>query len=118
MDVSPPQRSEFRRPARTDAPARLHSLLLSCLVSILAATTAACIRPFYTDPRTILSAVSAVRDLSVNEADLGLQVRVRGVVTYSNPRTNRFVVQDSTGGCFVDRSRIKTTITPGREVDV
>jgi signal transduction histidine kinase len=49
-----------------------------------------------------LSTAREVLDLTAEEAKLGLQVLVRGVVTYTDPSwAGQFFVQDGTGGVFV-----------------
>ena len=48
-----------------------------------------------------LSSIGAVRALSMVEARKGLSVRIRGVVTYYEPRWDTLFVQDETGGLYI-----------------
>jgi len=49
-----------------------------------------------------LATAREVLDLTAEQAELGLEVLVRGVVTYTDPSwAGQFFVQDGTGGVFV-----------------
>ncbi|MFO1500625.1 MAG: HAMP domain-containing sensor histidine kinase [Verrucomicrobiota bacterium] len=48
-----------------------------------------------------LSSIGAVRALQLSEAQKGLSVRIRGVVTYYEPRWDTLFVQDETGGLYI-----------------
>ncbi len=54
----------------------------------------------------IIATVAEVHALSPEEAGLGLPVHVRATVTYLNPATNMFFVQDRTGPTYVFAPRI------------
>jgi signal transduction histidine kinase/CheY-like chemotaxis protein len=54
----------------------------------------------------LLKSVADVHALSPEEAERSLPVRVRGTVTYVNPRSNTLFVQDDTGPTFVYSPRL------------
>lgn len=49
----------------------------------------------------VLLTVAAVRKLSITDIESGLPVRLGGVVTFYDPRTDLLFVQDRTGGIFI-----------------
>ena len=67
-----------------------------------AAATPLGLRPGTADGRIpLLTAARDVRRLAVEEADAGLPVRLRGVVTFANPDVKDFFVHDGTAGLYV-----------------
>jgi signal transduction histidine kinase len=67
----------------------------------------------------VITTVSKLHALSAEEASRRYPIRLRGVVTYFDPRYGMLFVQDSTGGTFVDANNIKEQeIRAGDLVDV
>lgn len=65
-----------------------------------------------------LTTVAAVRRLSPAEADRGYPVRLRAVVTYFDPRSRYLVVQDATGGIYVQIEAPDLPLARGQLVQV
>ncbi len=63
-----------------------------------------------------LTTVSAIRAMDNREADRALPVKLRGVVTYSDPDWHFLYLQDSTGGIFV--WAVETPVANGEEVEL
>jgi len=55
----------------------------------------------------VLTSIAQVHALSAEEAALSLPVRVRATVTYINPVSHVFFVQDETGPTFVSSTRLR-----------
>jgi two-component system, cell cycle sensor histidine kinase and response regulator CckA len=70
------------------------------------------------DPLQTLTTAAEVRTLSPAEADLGHPVRLRGVVTYYEPRWSYVFVQDATSGIFVQMASAQLALHQGQLVDV
>jgi len=66
----------------------------------------------------LLTRVEQIRTLKLEDADRGYPVRIRGVVTYFDPDTLDFFVQDSTGGIWVDLGNNNPGIHFGQLVEV
>jgi len=67
----------------------------------------------------ILTSIAQVHALSAEEAARALPVRVRATVTYINPVSRVFFVQDETGPTFVNSSRVRETgVAAGDRVEV
>lgn len=49
----------------------------------------------------VLTTVAEVRGLTLEEAESGLPVRLKGVVTYAEPARDLLYLQDDTGGMFI-----------------
>lgn len=65
-----------------------------------------------------LTTVAEIRHLSAAEARRGYPLHVRAVVTYTQPQTNQFFVQDETGGIYVEAWRHLWEIPSGSRVDI
>ncbi len=63
-------------------------------------------RPAANEAR-VLTSVARIHDLSAEEAAHALPVRVRATVTYINPASHVFFVQDETGPTFISSPRIR-----------
>lgn len=66
-----------------------------------AASRAAGAAPLVENHLSALTNVLQIRLLTPNEAQKGFPVRLRGVVTYCDPRSNDLFVQDTTAGIYV-----------------
>ena len=62
--------------------------------------------------------VRQVRDLSPEDVRSSIPVRLRGTVTYFDPWTDVFFMQDATGGIAVDTVADRRMWTPGQVVEV
>ena len=86
-------------------------------------TDASLVRPVETGrpagkPRTITT-VAAIHALSPDEAAHAMPVHVRATVTYINPLSNVWFVQDQTGPTYVSSSRLgDLKVRPGDLVDL
>ena len=68
---------------------------------------------------TVLASVAEVHALSAEDAGRSIPVRVRATVTYFNPLSGTFFLQDSTGGTFVYSPRFRElNFQAGDRVDV
>ena len=67
-------------------------------------------------PRALDRAVQ-IRNLSIEEAARGLPVKLRAVVTYNDPLSGEFFVQDATGGIYVSLDQ-PVTVTRGQQVEI
>jgi signal transduction histidine kinase/DNA-binding NarL/FixJ family response regulator len=65
----------------------------------------------------LLTKVKQVRKLSREEADLGYPVRLRGVVTFYNARSNTCFIQDDTAGVWVNPRQLSSLRT-GQLVEI
>jgi two-component system, cell cycle sensor histidine kinase and response regulator CckA len=93
-------------------------------------STRFCLRPllaaFLLTPATLpaadqpltLTTAGQVRTLSPAEADRPYPVRLRGVITYYEPRRSAVFVQDETGGIFVSMASAQLTLRQGQLVEV
>jgi hypothetical protein len=68
--------------------------------------------------RRELATLAQVRQLSPEEARLGLPVHVRGVVTVWDPERRFFFLQDDTGGMLVETSATRFEAYQGQVLDV
>ncbi len=66
----------------------------------------------------LLTRVEQIRNLTLDEANLGYPVRVRGVVTYFNLKKFDLFIQDFTAGVWVDNTKTKLVVKPGQLVEV
>jgi PAS domain S-box-containing protein len=66
----------------------------------------------------VLTNAAQVRALSVAEAKRGYPVRLRGVITYSDPGGYMLFVQDATAGIYVDPPRGATSLQHGHLVEL
>lgn len=57
--------------------------------------------------RTVLTSASQVRQLSAAQVELGVRVRIKGIVTYFDGNSSYCFIQDSTGG-------IRVALAPGQ----
>ena len=76
--------------------------------------------PKRTDPNKNLEPLSsavAVRSLPPSEADKNLPVRLRGVITFSDPSVGIFV-QDRSGGIYLNPMGLKYDVVDGDDVEV
>jgi len=89
---------------------------LALLLLILVIVTGACQRS--SRGGTVLLTAEQVRNLAPDEAERGRPVSIHGTVTYFYPLTNTLIVQDSTGGLFIDTSQSQAQLKPGQEVKV
>jgi signal transduction histidine kinase/ActR/RegA family two-component response regulator len=67
-------------------------------------------------PRALDRAVQ-IRNLSLEEAARGLPVKLRAVVTYNDPLSGEFFVQDATGGIYVSLDQ-PVTVKRGQQVEI
>jgi signal transduction histidine kinase len=63
-----------------------------------------------------LSNISQVQAMPLEEAKSQVPVRIRGVITASNPSDHWVSLQDDTRGIFVDVSRLSNSFSPRAEV--
>ncbi len=63
-----------------------------------------------------LTTVAAIRALSSQEADRGLRVKLRGIVTYSDQKWRYMFFQDQTAGIFIDH--VNTPVFAGQELEL
>jgi response regulator RpfG family c-di-GMP phosphodiesterase len=92
------------------------SLLLSCL--LCAMPTHGGQLPPQKSGLPLLTRVEQIRNLTLDEANLGYPVRVRAVVTYFNPAESDLFIQDSTAGIWVAIGDAKPLVQPGQFVEV
>ena len=89
------------------------TLFLSCL---------ACTVSVHADQLPLLTRIEQIRKLSLEEANRGYPVRVRGVVTYydleRNPSESDLFIQDTTSGIWVNIGSTNPAIQPGQLVEV
>jgi signal transduction histidine kinase len=81
-----------------------------CLVAILVTGGMVCAQEAPVTP------ISAIRELSANDAESARSVRVQGVVTYISPNGTAFFIQDETTGILVAGPRerpIRNELKPG-----
>jgi signal transduction histidine kinase/ActR/RegA family two-component response regulator len=94
-------------------PARL-ALAALALVSCFCLSGVLCAAP----PRPrVLDSAAQIRNLPVEQAALGLAVKLRAVVTYYDPDSNEFFVQDATGGIYVSLEKT-ISVTSGQQVEI
>ena len=65
-----------------------------------------------------LSTVAEARELIGTQAQDGLEVRLRGVVTYYDPGAGILAIQDNSGGIFIRPSWERLPVQAGEEVEV
>jgi len=68
--------------------------------------------------RPVRTTVQQIRDLNPEDVRSGIPVRLRGTVTYFDPWTDVFFMQDATGGVAVDTVADRRLWTPGQVVEV
>ena len=73
----------------------LGTLLFVCLSTLAIAKATG-------NPPAVLSRISAIRDLSPEQAARKMAVRIRAVVTYYDPQNLMLLIHDATGGIFVE----------------
>jgi two-component system cell cycle sensor histidine kinase/response regulator CckA len=66
----------------------------------------------------LVTNISTLRSLKVDEARRPHPVRLQGVVTYYQPALNLMFLQDSTGATFVTPAKTNLPIQPGLQVDL
>ena len=97
--------------------ARVQQVLWIALVLVaIAGGSAGCVGSLRSVNEPIETAAGVAR-LATDDASQGRRALLRGVVTYANARTGRFVLQDETGGCFVQTSA-PDGVETGHEVEV
>lgn len=64
-----------------------------------------------------LDCAAQIRNLSIEEAARGLPVKLRAVVTYNDPLSGEFFVQDATGGIYVSLDK-PFNVTRGQQVEI
>ncbi len=74
--------------------------------------------PLRSEAAKVLTRNADVRSLSAAEANKGYPVRVRGVVTYLDPTSTGFFIQDQSGGMWIKRSPGPIELTPGDLIEV
>jgi signal transduction histidine kinase/CheY-like chemotaxis protein len=65
----------------------------------------------------VLERAAQIRNLSVEEAALGLPVKLHAVVTYNDPLSGELFVQDASAGIYVSLDK-PATVTPGQQVEI
>lgn len=66
-----------------------------------------------------LSTIGRMRSLSKAEAQRGLRIKVRGVVTYYDPKWDTLFIQDETAGTYVyPTQRLRPRYEPGQMLEV
>jgi len=89
--------------------------LLSLIAIWAVALGAAC--PLF--GKEVLRTCAAVHALSPTEAAAGHEVRLSGVITFSeNPERWAFIIQDETGGCFIQTGEIGFLRAPGNRIEI
>lgn len=68
--------------------------------------------------RTVLTSVRQVRQLSADQVRLGVQVRIQGILTYSDGLSSGCFVQDATGGIRVSLAPGQTPPANGWQVEI
>ena len=89
--------------------------LASGVVCAVILTQAGC--GFRHNPR-VRTTVQQVRDLSLEDVRAGVPVQLRGTVTYFDPWSDLFFVQDATGGIAVDTLTDRRLWVPGQVVEI
>ena len=87
------------------------TICLSALLSAQGAETPA-------DGEQELRTAAAVRELSVQQAERRMPVRLRGVVTFFDTRLYSRFIQDETAGIYLFDSAIPLELKPGQVVEV
>jgi signal transduction histidine kinase/ActR/RegA family two-component response regulator len=94
-------------------PARL--VVVTCaLVSCFSMFSFLCAAP---QRPSLLDRAVEIRNLSVEQAGRGIAVRLRAVVTYYDPASTEFFVQDATGGIYVSLAK-PIHVTSGQQVEI
>lgn len=89
--------------------------LLSLIAIWAVALGAAC--PLF--GKEVLRTCAEVHALSPTEAAAGHEVRLSGVITFSeNPDRLPFIIQDETGGCFIRTGSIEFPRSPGNRIEI
>jgi diguanylate cyclase (GGDEF)-like protein len=70
------------------------------------------------DSPTPLTTVAAIRDLSVQQANDALPVRITGVVTYNDPGWKQLFLQDHTGGIYVKYGGSRVALEQGQRLTI
>jgi len=96
-------------------PLRLGLLALALATAFI---SAGCAQSGTTATLPTLTTIAEIRNLSQEEADRGYPAQFRGVATFYEASTKTLVVEDSSAGILVDLSKVQTTITVGREVEI
>jgi len=92
---------------------------LTCSLALLCAAASAAAQAPATKPGLpVLTRMEQIRNLTPEKANLGYPVRLRGVVTYYDPKDNDLFVQDGTAGIYVDISHTKVELEPGELVEL
>ncbi|MHC1764985.1 MAG: response regulator [Verrucomicrobiia bacterium] len=71
-----------------------------------------------TTDRPVLHTIPAVKALPAQQASLEYPVRLRGVVTYSDPEWNLLFITDDSAGILVAPESRGVAVRPGTEVDI
>jgi signal transduction histidine kinase/ActR/RegA family two-component response regulator len=87
------------------------------VMALALASTAWRVFSWHRDRRE-LTTLAQVRQLSPEEARLGLPVHVRGVVTYRDPERRFFFLQDDTGGILAETPTTRLEAYQGQVLDV
>ncbi|MDA1275202.1 MAG: PAS domain S-box protein [Verrucomicrobia bacterium] len=68
--------------------------------------------------REVITNARAVRELTVDQADRGNAVRLKGVVTFSAADRSYFFLQDQTSGIYVNSGTNRFDLEPGTELEL
>ncbi|MGA3073274.1 MAG: PAS domain-containing sensor histidine kinase [Bryobacteraceae bacterium] len=90
--------------------------LLASILYVAAAASGQTAQAAVTLP--LLTQVSDIRQLTLDQAARGYPVRIRAVVTYSEPTHNDVFVQDSTAGIWVNTPKSVPAFKAGQLVEV
>lgn len=93
------------------------SAIVIALIWWLCAFSAPAQQPDPTRPTLLLTNIAQVRALSIEEAQRGYPVRIKGVVTFQTHLRNIFV-HDLTNGIYVSRKNATFDLPPGQIVEL
>jgi signal transduction histidine kinase/DNA-binding response OmpR family regulator len=116
--ISLPMSNHHTHTSRLSEPYSFTVWILWPLLLLVLITSVACQQSSSKNGLAPLTAARQVLQLSPDDAEKGYPVRIRGVITYFYSRTNKMIVQDSTGGVFVDTSQMPLSATLGQQVDL
>src|SRR5687767_12018427 len=105
--------------ARPDRPFQLVTRLASALAALgIIAATAACGVGSAEQSAELITSLHELNQLTPEQAERALPVRVRGVATYFYAPARMLIVQTDSNAVYVDLTTIEGTIATGREVEV
>ncbi len=93
---------------------------LAACVWLIGSPSAHADSPAAEPAREPISSIAEIRSLSIHEAKAGLPVRIRGVVTFSQPSISTLFIHDGQAGIFIDQEpgQIHETLQVGDRVEV